>query len=195
MSREQGAIWGRASPGRSPSQHLIVIGVVQIFIIIIGCLVLLHLVPDCPLPGGRMAVIHGVVGIASGADIRAGGEAGGPAVTKTGQRLSTVQPQHFTAGTDPRQRHRDPRGAQGTGSSPQTHPRGGEGVPLRVWGLWGSRLCPHPVPSWDQLKEAARYRGNRGGDNRGFPAPPAAGPGAPRQPQASPGPEAAQARP
>lgn len=147
-----------------------------------------------------MAVIHGVVGIASGADIRAGGEAGGPAVTKMGVGLSTVQPQHRTAGTDPRHHHRDPRGGQGTGSSPPTHTHPGGGGSLQGLGFVGLPALPTAGTEPGSAKgERRRLHGTGaaggGGGNRGVPAPPAAGPGAPGQPQASPGPEAAQARP
>lgn len=53
-------------------KHLIIIGVIQIFIIII--LVLFHLVPNCPLSWGCMTVIHWIVGITSRPNIRSGGE-------------------------------------------------------------------------------------------------------------------------
>lgn len=81
--------WGKASLG-GLSHHLIVIGVVQILIIIISRLILLHLIPNRPFPRRGMAVIHGVVGIACGADIRAGGEACGSVLVKQGELFSTL---------------------------------------------------------------------------------------------------------
>lgn len=44
-----------------PTSHLVVVGVVQIFIVIIRSLAFLHLVPHGPLAGRCMAVIHGVI--------------------------------------------------------------------------------------------------------------------------------------
>lgn len=94
--RDVSSAWGKASLGRLPD-HLIVIGVIQIFIIIISRLILLHLIPHRPFPRRGMAVIHRVVGIACGADIRAGGETCGSAWVNQRQLFSTLQPHCYTA--------------------------------------------------------------------------------------------------
>ena len=51
--------------------NLVIVGVVQIFLILF---VLFHLVPNCPLTRGRMAVIYRVVRIPSGTNIGPGGK-------------------------------------------------------------------------------------------------------------------------
>ena len=56
--------------------NLVIVGVVQIFLIL---LVLLHLVSHRPLSRGRVPVVHRVVGVPSGTDIGPGGESSGTA--------------------------------------------------------------------------------------------------------------------
>lgn len=46
--------------GEPLTSHLIIVGVIEVLVIVIRSLALLHLVPDSPLAGGRMAVIHGI---------------------------------------------------------------------------------------------------------------------------------------
>lgn len=61
------------------TSHLIIVGVVQILVIVVCGLAFLHLVPDGPLARGCMAVIHRVICVARGPNIRPGGKASGTA--------------------------------------------------------------------------------------------------------------------
>lgn len=51
--------------GWGPTSHLVIVGVVQIFIVVIRSLAFLHLVPHGPLARRCMAVIHRVICIPS----------------------------------------------------------------------------------------------------------------------------------
>ena len=59
------------SQRQSSHRHLIIVGIIEIFFIL---LVLLHLVPNRPLPWGGMPIIHWIIGITSRTNIWSGGE-------------------------------------------------------------------------------------------------------------------------
>lgn len=65
--------------------YLIIVSVVEILVIIV--LVLLHLITHCPLPRRCVPIVHRVIGITSGTNIRPRCETSGTAEHNTLQQL------------------------------------------------------------------------------------------------------------